>query len=261
MVRRNSGAACVLAIILFSAIALNAKTVTLESADNRTNVSLNLGDTLVVDLPSGNVPGFRWTSNLPRPSVLTPLNQQTIAADKNAGTVEIIQFRFNAATIGDTVLPFGFESASRIAGVAPPDTSAFSVLVHIASGAPNSGSAILFGVYQGNLPCADCSGLDTVLRLYAKSKYDTTYAFYVRTQTYRGAPHGDLTFSDRGDWAVLKGDAVNPNATVYQLNSGQHAESLLVQENGAALVQLGHDQKPIDTKRNMTLRRISQPIQ
>jgi hypothetical protein len=58
----------------------------------------------------------------------------------------------------------------------------------IASGAPNPGAAVLFGIFKGTMPCADCSGLDTVLRLYAKDKkdkYDTPSAFYVRTQTYQ----------------------------------------------------------------------------
>ena len=84
-------------------------------------------------------------------------------------------------------------------------------------------------------------GCETVLRLYAKGKFDTTYAFYVRTQTYRGAPHGDVTFSDRGEWTVLRGDATDPDATVYQLNpdNEQHSEALLVQDKGAALGATG----------------------
>jgi copper homeostasis protein (lipoprotein) len=131
------------------------------------------------------------------------------------------------------------------------------VKVRVASGAPATGEAILLGVYNGMLPCADCSGLDTELRLYAKGKFDFTYAFYVRTQTYRAAPHGDMTFSDRGDWALLRGDAVNPDATVYQLDPDDSARSqaYLVAENGAALVQLDREMKPIETKMNLTLRK------
>ena len=120
------------------------------------------------------------------------------------------------------------------------------------------GTAILLGVYKGTLPCADCEGLDTVLRLYAKGKFDTTYASFVRTQTYRGAPHGDVTISDRGEWTVLRGDADDDNATVYQLNPDdeQHSEALLVQDKGAALVQLDRDLEVIDTTMNVTLKRV-----
>jgi len=256
---RSFSATSVLAIMLLCAAAMQAKTVTLAASDNRTDVSLNLGDTLVVELSSGQVNGFSWVSHLPKASVLTALNDNVVPTDsKNKLAGETRQFHFNAAVVGDVTLAFGFESAVKVPGAAPQDTSAFSVTVHIASGAPTPGTAILFGTYKGTLPCGDCSGLDTVIRLYAKGKYDTTYAFYVRSQTYRGAPHGDVVLTDRGDWALLRGDATNPDATVYQLNPGdeQHSESWLVQEKGSALTQLGRDQKPIDTKMNMTLRRV-----
>jgi uncharacterized lipoprotein NlpE involved in copper resistance len=174
--------------------------------------------------------------------------------------VQIKRFRFNAAAVAIVPLVFGFETEVKVPGAAPQDMEAFSVRVHIALGSPSLGTAVLLGVYKGTLPCADCSGLETVLRLYAKGKFDTTYAFYVRTQTYRGAPHGDVTYSDRGDWAVLRGDAKDENATVYQLNpdDDKASESLLLQENGSALVQLDRDQKPIDSKMNLTLRRVLQ---
>jgi hypothetical protein len=248
-------------VMLIFATALQAKTVTLGSSDNRTDVFLNLGDTLVVELSSGDVNGFRWVSHLPKVSGLTALNEDVLPVDKKSSVpVQVKRFRFNAASVGDVALVFGFETEVKVPGAALQDTSAYSVRVHIASGAPRAGTAILLGLFKGTLPCADCSGLDTVLRLYAKGKFDTTYAFYVRTQTYRGAPHGDVVLTDRGDWAVLRGDATDENATVYQLNPDdeQHSESLLLQDNGNTLVQLDRDQKPIDTKMNLTLRRVPQ---
>jgi hypothetical protein len=254
-----------LGVVFFSLVCatatLQAKTVTLGSPDNRTDVFLNLGDTLVVELSSGDVKGLRWVPHLPKVSGLTPLGDDTLPVNKTGDVpVQTKRFRFNATSVSVMALAFGFESEVKVPGAAPQDTDAFSVRVHIALGSPQLGTAVLVGVYQGTLPCADCSGLDTVLRLYAKGKFDTTYAFYVRTQTYRGAPHGDVTLSDRGDWAVLRGDAIDDNATVYQLNpdDGKSSESLLLQNNGAALVQLDHDQKPIDTKANGTLKRVLQ---
>jgi len=238
---------------------LQAKTVTLGYSDNRTDVSLNLGDTLVVELSSGDVNGFAWVSHLPKDSGLTALNDDLLPADRKAAVpAQTRRFRFNAANVGDCALVFGFETAEKVPGAALQDTSAYSVRVHIASGAPRPGTAMVFGVYQGIMPCADCSGLDTVLRLYAKGKFDTTYAFYVRTQTYRGAPHGDVTISDRGEWAVLRGDAADPDATVYQLNPDdeQHSEALLVQGKGAALMELDRDLKPIEPTMNATLKRV-----
>jgi NlpE N-terminal domain len=260
MILQNRPALWVVAVLLMFSAVVQAKTVTLGAADNRTDVFLILGDTLVVELSSGQVTGFRWVSHLPAPSALTPLNDEVLPADKSARVpVQIARFRFNAATVGDTALVFGFETAVKTPGAAPQDTSAYSVRVHVALGSPQLGTAVLYGVYKGTLPCADCSGLETVLRLYAKGKFDTTYAFYVRTQTYRGAPHGDVVLSDRGDWAMLRGDATNPDATVYQLNPDdeQHSDSWLVSGQGSSLVQLDRAQKPIDSKMNLTLRRMN----
>lgn len=261
MAFRSVLAVCVFASLLVISTSLQAKTVALASADNRTEVFLNVGDTLVVELSSDEVNGFRWVTHLPKTSVLTALNEKDQSVDQNATVrVKIARFRFNAATVGETPLVFGFETAMKVAGAAPQDTAAYSVHVHVAAGSPQLGTAILFGVYKGTLPCADCSGLDTVLRSYARGKYDTTYALYVRTQTYRGAPHGDVVLTDRGDWVVLRGDAIDPDATVYQLNPDdqQHSESLLVKDGGSALVQLDREQKPIDSTMNLTLRRVSQ---
>jgi uncharacterized lipoprotein NlpE involved in copper resistance len=248
-----------LIVMLMFATALQAKTVTLGSPDNRTDVFLNLGDTLVVELSSGDVNGFRWVSHLPKASGLTALSDDVLpATTKSNVPVRVKRFRFNAASVGDVALVFGFETEVKVPGAAPQDTSAYSVRVHIAAGAPRVGTAVLLGVYKGTLPCADCDALDTVLRLYAKGKFDTTYAFYVRTRTYRGAPNGDVVLTDRGDWAVLRGDATDENATVYQLNPDdeQHSESLLLQEDGNTLVQLDRDQKPIDSTMNLTLQKV-----
>jgi copper homeostasis protein (lipoprotein) len=259
MIFRRVAVVLGLAALLTGMTTLQAKTVTLGSPDNRTDVSLNLGDTLLVELSSGDVNGFGWVSHLPKDSGLTALNDDLLPANKKVAVpVQTRRFRFNAAKVGDFALVFGFETAEKVPGAAPQDTSAYSVRVHIASGAPRPAMAILFGTYKGTLPCADCSELETVLLLYAKGKFDTTYAFYVRTRTYRGAPHGDVTISDRGEWTVLRGDAVDPDATVYQLNPDdeQHSEALLVQDKGAALEQLDRDLKPIETTANVTLKRV-----
>jgi uncharacterized lipoprotein NlpE involved in copper resistance len=136
------------------------------------------------------------------------------------------------------------------------------VRVHIVLGDPTAPPvgkpAVLMGIYKGTLPCADCSGLDVELRLYAAGKFNFTDTIFIRTQTYRGAPHGDVVFSDRGEWTLLRGDAVDENASVYQLNpdSTTSSESYLVQKNGDTLVQLDREQRPIQSKMNLTLQRV-----
>lgn len=175
MTLRRIGLLIWVGVVLLPVQALQAKTVTLGSADNRTDVSLNLGDMLVVELSSGDVNGFSWVLHLPKASGLSALNEDVLPADRKAVVpVQTRRFRFNAAKVGDSALVFGFETAEKVPGAAPQDTSAYSVRVHIASGAPRPGTAILFGVYKGTMPCADCEGLETTLRLYAKEqvRYD-----------------------------------------------------------------------------------------
>src|SRR5437879_8107378 len=94
-----------LTVLLTCAATLRAKTVTLGPSDNRTDVSLNLGDTLVVELSSGDVNGFTWISHLPKDSGLTALNDDVVPAAKRAAVpVQITRFRFTAATAGDSPL-------------------------------------------------------------------------------------------------------------------------------------------------------------
>lgn len=240
------------------ATAMQAKTVTLGEADNRTDVFLNLGDTLIVELSSGDVNGFDWMLHLPKGSGLAELGSEPAAARGGNAAAKVKRFRFNAASIGDTAVVFGFETPEKTPGAAPQDTSAYSVRVHIALGSPRVGTAVLLGVYKGTLPCADCEGLETTLRMYTKGKFDFTYALYVRTQTYRGGPKGDVMFSDRGDWTLLRGDATDDDATVYQLNpeDEKRSESYLVQDGGKALVMLDKEQRPIDTTANLTLNKV-----
>ena len=249
----------VFVVMMALATVAKAKTVTVGEADNRTDVFLNLGDTLVVELSSGDVNGFGWVLHLPKASGLSLLTSgDEPAATGNKTTDKVRRFRFNAASVGDTAAVFGFETPEKVSGAAPQDTSAYSVRVHVALGSPRVGTAMLLGIYKGTLPCADCEGLETTLRMYTKGKFDFTYAFYVRTQTYRGAPKGDVTFSDRGDWTLLRGDATDENATVYQLNpeNEKGSESYLVQDDGKTLVMLDKEQKPIETTANLTLTRV-----
>ena len=68
--------------------------------------------------------------------------------------------------------------------------------------------------YAGVLPCADCPGIRTELTLTRKAK-GWAEGSYSLSETYleRGGPHVTT-----GDWTTLRGDAVDPDASVYQLD-------------------------------------------
>ncbi len=226
-----------------SSAPLSAKTVTLGVTDNNTSISLIEGDTLIVTLPSPIAESYKWQLQLGKPSPLTPLEDTFTPAKGPKGTATQT-FRFNAAVVTEGLLLFRFERQKP--GPAPEVTQTFSVDVAVASGEPKS--YLLLGLYHGTTVCADCTGIRVELRLYEKSKNDSTDAIYVFTRTYLGGRNGDQSFTDRGDWVVMRGDAVDPNATVYALSPDdpQQAQYFLLQPGGAALTQLDNQMKPID---------------
>ncbi len=107
---------------------------------------------------------------------------------------------------------------------------------------------MLIGTYKGMTACADCTGILTVLRLYAKGASDFTDNIYISTRTYQGGRNGDQSFTDRGEWFLNKGDAVDPNATVYALSPDdpQLRQYYLLQPGGVSLTGLDQQMKPID---------------
>ncbi len=231
-----------IALLLFPA-PLFAKTVTLTAVDNSTSICLIEGDSLVITLPSPMPDAYRWQQHLAKPSPLTAMNDDFTPAKDPKG-VATQTFRFNAASVGDGAVALSFERQKP--GAAPQITQTFSVQVTIASGAPKS--LMLIGTYKGTTACADCTGILTVLRLYAKGPNDFTDNIYISTRTYQGGRGGDQSFTDRGEWSVMKGDAVDPNATVYALSPDDPRllQYFLLQPGGATLSGIDNQMKPIN---------------
>jgi hypothetical protein len=224
-----------------------AKTVTLSATDNNTSICLIEGDTLVVNLTSSAplAAAYRWKLLPEKPVPLT--TERQFEAPGAAKDTKLQTFRFNASSIGTTTLTFRWDLAAILDGPREP-AQTFSVQVSVASGEPKS--MVLIGRYKGTTACADCTGIQTELRLYAKGKFDFTDNTYVSTRTYLDGRGGDQSFTDRGAWFLMKGDAVDPNATVYELDPDQpgQAQYFLVQPGGAALTQLDGQMKPIDAQ-------------
>ena len=240
---------------VLGALPLLAKTVTLTAADNHSSISLIEGDTLVITLPSPMADSYRWQVLLPKPSPLSAL-QDDYTPPKNAKGVGTQTFRFNAAVVNDGLLLLRFERQG--AGPAPLVTQTFSVDVGVAAGEPPS--SVLIGYYKGTMACADCTGIRTELHLYAKGKDDFTNTIYVLTRTYLGGRGGTQSFTDRGEWSVMKGDATDANATVYALNPDNPAQAqyMLLQSGGSTLTQLDQQMKMSDAPAmyQLTLNRV-----
>lgn len=93
-----------------------------------------------------------------------------------------------------------------------PVTTVAASQVAPAAAAPGEEPMVLR--YAGDLPCADCPGIRTELVLTRKAK-GWAEGTYRLTETYleRGGPKVTT-----GDWTTLRGDAVDEDASVYQLN-------------------------------------------
>ena len=115
----------------------------------------------------------------------------------------------------------------------------------------------LIGRYHGVLPCADCSGIDTDLALYAKSAHEFVNTRYVMKLTYQKGKGPGKTFGESGTWAALRGTPEDPNATVYQLTSSKNGQVMNFLKIGAnQLESLDKDQHRIETNMPHTLTRV-----
>jgi putative hemolysin len=112
---------------------------------------------------------------------------------------------------------------------------------------------VLLGTFAGQLPCADCSGIDEQLSLY-QADATATAGTYVLTDTYRGknvAPH-----VTKGAWRAVRGSAKDPDARVFRLDPAGGGQPQYYLAAGINAL------KPLDAGRNeiaapfdMTLRR------
>ncbi|MDO8914079.1 MAG: copper resistance protein NlpE N-terminal domain-containing protein [Phenylobacterium sp.] len=122
----------------------------------------------------------------------------------------------------------------------------------VAAAAPSPDALSI--TFAGDLPCTDCPGLRTELTLTRDAPYSGggTYKL-VETYLERGAP-----IITTGIWGTLRGDAVDPDATVYELNpekpepARRHFRRVGDDE---ALKVLGGDRTPLPDSLPSTLKR------
>ncbi|HAC16194.1 MAG TPA: hypothetical protein DCE78_09680 [Bacteroidetes bacterium] len=66
----------------------------------------------------------------------------------------------------------------------------------------------IYGIYTGTLPCADCAGIDTELRLLNDPASGRRR--YVLKQTYKSTREGDQVFWESGAWRTAKNEQDQP---------------------------------------------------
>ncbi|KAA0009841.1 copper resistance protein NlpE [Billgrantia pellis] len=72
-------------------------------------------------------------------------------------------------------------------------------------------------VYQGTLPCRNCAGIDLDVRLRGDEQSSLEERTFDLRASYREHPQEPPDEEYAGNWEVLSGTAVDPDATVYEL--------------------------------------------
>ncbi|PAM91431.1 copper homeostasis protein [Flavobacterium sp. IR1] len=71
-------------------------------------------------------------------------------------------------------------------------------------------------IYEGVLPCADCSGIQTILKIYQGDGTMESHKFELTT-IYKGKSP-EKKFFQKGNFNLERGFEQDPNGTVYILN-------------------------------------------
>lgn len=81
------------------------------------------------------------------------------------------------------------------------------------------GAAVEDGVavYQGTLPCRNCAGIDIEVELEGEEQSAAAERTFDLEASYREHPQNPPNETYAGQWEVLSGTAVDPEATVYEL--------------------------------------------
>jgi copper homeostasis protein (lipoprotein) len=118
----------------------------------------------------------------------------------------------------------------------------------------NRGSTWVY--YSGVLPCADCSGIKTELKLEnSPEKLERTYEL---TETYLETPDGDRKYVISGIYEVIYGLKDKPGAMAIRLldEESMPTKSFL-QDKSGKLTLLDKQEKTIDSDLNYTLEMVT----
>ncbi len=112
---------------------------------------------------------------------------------------------------------------------------------------------VLLGTFVGNLPCADCSGIEESLTLY-QDDAAATAGTYVLKDTYLGKSVAPRVA--KGAWRLVRGSAKDPDARVFRLEpAGAGQPQYYLAAGIDALKPLDPERNEITAPVDMTLRR------
>jgi copper homeostasis protein (lipoprotein) len=120
--------------------------------------------------------------------------------------------------------------------------------------APGASRGKLLAAYRGVLPCADCPGIDTTVRLFADPSGAEDHGRYLIRSSYQ---ERNTTNTEMGTWTIEKGTPNDPSASVYVLKpkTGSGATNFLIVGDNE-IKQLDNQRKTFTGTVNFTLQRV-----
>jgi copper homeostasis protein (lipoprotein) len=149
--------------------------------------------------------------------------------------------------------------AGMIATTLCAATAAFSVATAHAQDAtqqhkaPAAAHGKLLATYHGVLPCADCPGIDTTLKIFGADS-QATHGVYMTKSAYQ---ERNSSNTETGTWTLEKGTPDDASASVYVLKpkTGSGVTNFL-RIGDDEIKQLDADRKPFGGTVNFSLKRV-----
>ena len=139
-------------------------------------------------------------------------------------------------------------------------SASFSSAASLAQEAPKEKPAAmpaqskLIAAYRGVLPCADCPGIDTTVRLFAAADGAEDHGRYLIRRSYQ---ERKSSYTETGTWTLEKGTPDDASASVYVLKpkTGSGMTNFL-RVGDDEIKQLDNDRKPFGGTVNFSLKRV-----
>lgn len=110
-------------------------------------------------------------------------------------------------------------------------------------------------VFEGTLPCTDCSGIKTVLKIYNDYSVSQNNKFEL-ISTYEGKQPQN-TFTEKGNFNTERGLENDPDGTIYVLNWDQPEDKQIYygyfSKNPEKIYLLDKNRKTIKSELNYSL--------
>ncbi|MHB0776053.1 copper resistance protein NlpE N-terminal domain-containing protein [Halomonas sp. WWR20] len=119
-----------------------------------------------------------------------------------------------------------------------------AVLAGCAAQSPQGGAGVTtpdaenVALYEGTLPCRSCAGIDLTVRLHGDEAAPDDERTFTLNADYREHPQNPPAEEYQGQWDVLTGTAIDPQATVYELTPSGEGQVYYFQKIDADTLEL-----------------------